>query len=172
MNAAALETAREDRLVAGFAALAIGIHVLESAVPMPLPGVKPGLANVVVLIVLLRHGFRMAAAVALLRVIVGSMIIGTFLTPTFVLSLAGALASLATAGMVYTTRRWTGPVGHGAAMAMAHMAGQFTVAWWLFLPHPGLLHLLPPLLALALGLGAITGIIAASILERLPARAL
>lgn len=168
---AVANTARDDRLIAGFAALAISIHIIESAVPMPLPGVKPGLANVVVLITLLRYGFRTAAAVALLRVIVGGIFIGTFLTPTFFLGLAGALASFAIAGIVQGCgARWTGPVGYAIAMAMAHMCGQFLLAYWLFVPHPALLNLLPILLAFALGLGAFTGIIAASVLERLPAR--
>ncbi len=171
MEAIVARHARDDRLVAGFAALAICMHIIESAVPMPLPGVKPGLANVVVLIVLLRHGYRMAGAVALLRVIVGSIFIGTFLTPTFFLSLAGALASLAAAGIVHLlARRWTGAIGYGVAMSLAHMAGQFFLAWQLFVPHPALLNLLPVLLAFAAGLGIITGIIAASVLERLPAR--
>ncbi|MGI9264582.1 MAG: Gx transporter family protein, partial [Gammaproteobacteria bacterium] len=55
---------REDRLVAGFAALAIAIHILEASFPSPLPGVKPGLANVVTLVVFLRHGFAIAAWVS------------------------------------------------------------------------------------------------------------
>ena len=50
-----LQTTREDRLIAGYAALAIVIHVLEAGFPSPVPGVKPGLANVVTLIVLLRR---------------------------------------------------------------------------------------------------------------------
>ena len=162
---------RDDRLVAGFAALAVSVHILESAVPMPLPGVKPGLANVIVLIVMLRYGWRMAFAVSLLRVIVGSIFIGTFLTPTFFLSLAGALASVATgAALITLLRQWTGPVGIAIAMAMTHMTAQFMVAWWLFVPHPALLNLLPILLAASMGLGAFSGIIAHNILQRLPAR--
>lgn len=168
METAARRITREDRLVAGFAALAISIHVLESALPMPLPGVKPGLANVIVLIVLLRYGFRMASAVMLLRVVVGSIFIGTFLTPTFFLSFAGALASLGAAGAVQlAARRWTGPLGYGVAMAVAHMSGQFFLAYWLFVPHPALLNLLPVLLAFATAVGVITGMIAASVLQRL-----
>lgn len=160
---------REDRLVAGFAALAISIHILESAVPMPLPGVKPGLANIVVLLVLLRYGFRMAAAVALLRVLVGSIFIGTFLTPTFFLSLSGALASLAALGALHSlAQRWTGPVGYGVAMSMAHMSGQFALAYLVFVPHPALLTLLPVLLTAAMGFGVITGILCASINMHLP----
>lgn len=163
--------AHDDRLIAGFAALAISIHILESAVPMPLPGVKPGLANVIVLIVLLRYGFGMAAAVTLLRVVVGSIFIGTFLTPTFLLSLGGALTALSAAGLVHAIgRRWTGPVGYSIAMAVAHMGGQFFLAWQWFVPHPALLNLLPALLAFATGVGIITGIIAATVLQRMGAR--
>ena len=172
MNAATAHAMiREDRLVAGFAALAISIHILESAIPMPLPGVKPGLANVVVLIVLLRYGFRMAAAVTLLRVIVGSVFIGTFLTPAFFLSLAGGLASLCTAGSIHAcARRWTGPIGYAVAMSMMHITAQFLVAYLLFVPHPALFNLFPVLLAFGMGLGAVTGIIAAAVLARLAAR--
>lgn len=169
MEAAARRATHEDRLIAGFAALAISIHILESAVPMPLPGIKPGLANIIVLLVLLRYGFRMASAVALLRVVVGSIFIGTFLTPTFFLSLGGALCSLAALGLLHAgARDWVGPIGYAVTMAMTHMAGQFLLAYYLFVPHPALLNLLPILLTAAMGLGVLTGILCASISSRLP----
>lgn len=160
---------REDRLVAGFTALAVAVHVLESAIPMPLPGVKPGLANLVVLAVLLRHGLRLAAWVALLRVLVAALATGTFLTPTFALSLAGALGSLAALALVTVLGRGAvGAVGLSAASATAHMAAQVATAWLLFLPLPALLGLAPLLLAVALGLGIAGGILARTVLERLP----
>lgn len=160
----------EDRLVAGFAALAITIHILEAAVPMPLPGVKPGLANVVILILLLRYGFRIAAQVMLLRILGGSLLIGSFMTPTFWLSASGGLASLAVLGILSAVLRGRiGPIGLAVAAAMAHMTGQVVTAWLVFVPHPGVLALLPLLLTFALGLGLATGIITARILERLPA---
>ena len=45
-----------DRRIARYAAAAIALTVAEAGFPSPLPGVKPGLANIVVLIVLARHG--------------------------------------------------------------------------------------------------------------------
>ncbi|TPW14001.1 MAG: heptaprenyl diphosphate synthase, partial [Halothiobacillaceae bacterium] len=77
-------TTREDHLVAWLTAIAITIHILESALPSPLPGIKPGLANAVTVAALVLFGWRTAVWVGLLRVVVGSLIIGTFLTPTFV----------------------------------------------------------------------------------------
>ena len=56
-----MESRREDYIVAGLAALAITIHVAESALPSPMPGVKPGLANVITLVALTMFGWRVAA---------------------------------------------------------------------------------------------------------------
>lgn len=167
-----IQTTRDDHLIAGFTALAITIHIAESALPSPLPGIKPGLANVVTLLVLCRYGWRMAAWVALLRVLVGSILIGTFLSPAFFLSAAGALASVTMLGLLVTLARvlpaWApGPMGLGLAAALAHMSGQFWLAYILFVPHSGLLVLYPLLMSLAAILGVLSGWLTRSVLVRL-----
>lgn len=157
-------TDREDQLVAGLAALAIAIHILEAAFPSPLPGVKPGLANVVTVVVYLRYGLRVAAWVALLRVLVGSLLIGTFLSPTFLLSATGAVAAIVVLGVIGSIgRSAVGAVGLSVAAALAHMSGQIWVAYSLFIPHPALLSLAPVLLTAALVFGSVSGLIAASV---------
>jgi heptaprenyl diphosphate synthase len=168
-----LQTTRDDHLIAWLTALAITIHIAESMLPSPLPGIKPGLANVITIAVLVRYGWRMAAWVSLLRVLVGSLLLGTFLSPTFILSLTGALCSITVLGASYTLTRWLpgrrfGPLGYSVLAAMAHMAGQFWVAYTLFIPHPGLLHLLPVLMTAAVIFGLVSGIIASAMLTKLP----
>jgi heptaprenyl diphosphate synthase len=161
---------REDQLIAGFAALAIAIHVLEAAFPSPMPGVKPGLANVVTLVVLLRYGWRMAAWVTALRVLAGSLLIGTFLGPTFIMSAGGAVAALTALWLAQKLAgRWLGPVGYSVCAAMAHMGMQLVVAWQLFIPHPALLKLAPFLLTAGLVFGIVSGVIATIVLTRLDA---
>jgi heptaprenyl diphosphate synthase len=161
-----LQTTREDHLVAWLAALAITIHIAESALPSPIPGVKPGLANVVTIAVLVRFGWRMAAWVSALRVLVGGLLIGTFLSPTFMLSLAGALASIAVLGAAAAMPgRPFGPLGYSVLAALAHMAAQVWVAYVLFIPHQALLRLLPVLMTAAVIFGVLTGIIAVSMLN-------
>ncbi len=167
-----IQTTRDDHLIAWFTALAITIHIAESALPSPLPGVKPGLANVVTLIVLCRYGWRMAVWVALLRVLIGSVLLGTFLSPTFFLSLSGALAGVTALGLGWAVSRavpgWAlGPLGLGLLAALAHMTGQFWTAYVLFIPHPALLHLFPPLMTLAAVLGIVSGVLTRSVLARL-----
>lgn len=168
-----LDVTREDRRVAALAALGVVIHLAEAGLPSPLPGLKPGLANVVVLAALALHGWRAAAWVSLLRVLAGSLLAGTFLTPTFVLSLSGALAALAALGLVgLLPGRGPGPVGAAVAASLAHMGGQFAVAYALFLPHPALLHLLPVLMSFALAAGVLTGLVALAALRGLERRGL
>lgn len=157
-----------DGLVAGYAALAIVIHILEAGLPSPIPGIKPGLSNVVTLIVLLRHGWALAAWVVVLRVLVSALLLGTFLTPTFILSLSGACASLGAMGLIHVLQlRMSVFSAYGYAMpsACAHMLGQFVVAYALFVPHAGLLKLLPVLSSAALLFGVSTGWLAMRILS-------
>jgi len=157
-------------LIIGLAALAAVIQVLEGAIPSPLPGVKPGLANVITLVALLRHGPRVATAVAVTRVVAASLYLGTFLSPGFMLSASGALAALAVGSLLHQASRGAfSAVGLAAPMAVAHMCTQLAVAWALLLPGRGLLLLAPPLLTLALVAGLATGIIADRLLRRLEA---
>jgi heptaprenyl diphosphate synthase len=166
-----LTATREDYLIAWLTALAITIHVAESALPSPLPGVKPGLANVITIAVLIQFGWRMAAWVAILRVLAGSLLIGTFLSPTFMLSLSGTSFSIATLWLATRVPgQGFGPVGYSVLAAMAHMAGQFAVAYGVFIPHPALLHLLPILMTTAVFFGIINGIIVLALLRTFPGR--
>ena len=160
-----LRSTREDHLVAWLAAMAITIHIIESVVPMPLPGVKPGFANIVTLMAMFLFGWRIAVWVAVLRVLVGSILIGTFLTPTFMLSFAGSVSSLLALGALW----WLtgkgkylglGPVGFSICASLAHMAGQFYCAYLMFIPHPGVFYLLPILMSLALLFGVVSGVLA------------
>jgi len=169
-------TTREDHRIAWLAALAIVIHVAEAAIPSPMPGVKPGLANVITVAVFIEFGWRMALWVSLLRVLVGSLVIGSFLTPGFVLSLTGAGLSMAVLGLIHllpgvasgSTRGFgLSPLGICLLSALGHMAGQFYAAYLFFIPHPGMLTLLPVLMTLAAVFGLVSGVVTTLLLASL-----
>lgn len=168
-----LRATGEDHHVARMAAAALGLTIIEGAIPSPLPGVKPGLANIVTLIVLSRYGWRIAAWVSLLRVFAGSLLFGNFLTPGFFLSLAGALLSLLVLAFAqHLPRRWFGPVSHSIYAAFAHVAGQMLVVYLWLIPHAGVAYLVPVFAAAALLFGIVNGIIAARFMDNAdPARA-
>jgi len=164
-----LHPTADDRRVARYAVAAITLAIAEAAIPSPLPGIKPGLANIVVLVVLLRHGWRDAAWVSLLRVFAGSIVLGQFLAPGFALALTGALCSLAMLGLsVHLPRRLFGPVTHSVLAAFAHVAGQILVARLWLVPHDGIYYLLPLFAASALLFGVVNGLAAAHLLARFP----
>jgi len=158
------KTTHEDHLIALLAALAVTIHVIESAFPSPLPGIKPGLANVITLFAFLQYGWKTALQVSLLRVIISSLLLGTFLSPTFLLSLSGALLSLLALVMTQLLFRRApyhqpGTIGYAIIASISHMGGQFMVAWYFFIPHPVLFKLLPIFITFAVLLGIVSGII-------------
>lgn len=162
-----LRTTREDHIVAALAALAVAVHVVEAALPSPLPGIKPGLANVVVVAALVHFGWRTAAWVSLLRVLAGSLIVGSFLTPGFMLSLAGAIGSLAALAIGHALpRRPLSALGLSVLAALAHMGGQFLVARYFLIPHPALSNLLPLLMTAALVFGIVSGTITLAMLRQ------
>lgn len=161
-----LDTTPEDHHIARMAAVALGLTVLENAIPSPLPGVKPGLANIVTLIVLARYGWRAAAWVSLLRVVAGSLLFGSFLAPGFFLSLSGAICSLLVLACAqYLPARWFGPVSHSIYAAFAHIAGQMLVVYVWLIPHAGIAYLIPIFATAALVFGTVNGIIAARFMD-------
>lgn len=159
----------EDRRIARLAAAAVGLSLLDAAIPTPLPGVKPGLANIVTLLVLYRYGWSAAAWVTGLRVVAGSLLLGQFLAPGFFLSLAGALVSLGVlAGARFLPSRWFGPVSCSVLAALAHIGGQLLLARAWLIPHDGVFLLAPVFGATALFFGTINGLIVARLLEDAP----
>jgi heptaprenyl diphosphate synthase len=161
-----LQTTADDHRVAAYAVAAIALTLAEAALPSPLPGVKPGLANIIVLVVLLRHGWADAAWVSLLRVFAAAMLGGSFLAPGFFMSLAGALCSLGALGLsCRLPAKWFGPVSHSIVAAFAHIGGQILVARLWLVPHDGVFYLLPIFGVAALVFGVVNGLVAARFLR-------
>jgi len=162
-----LSVSDEDYRIVGLAVLAIIIHIFESAIPSPLPGIKPGLANVITLAVFFLFGLRFAVWVTVLRVLVGSIVAGTFLSPTFLLSASGAFFSILVLYLVYQGRGLgLSCVGVAVLASMAHISGQFLVAYLVFIQHEAIFYLLPVLLTVALFFGLATGLIAKQLVMR------
>jgi heptaprenyl diphosphate synthase len=165
-----IQPTRDDGRIARLAAAAIVLAVAEAAIPLPLPGVKPGLANIVILIVLLRWGWRDAVWVALLRVFAGSLLLGQFLAPGFFLALAGSVTSLAMLGLaMHLPPRWFGPVTLSVLAAFAHIGGQLVLARVWLVPHDGVFYLVPVFALAATVFGLVNGLVAARLLRELPA---
>ena len=161
-----ITTTKEDHQIAKLTALAIGLHVLEAMFPSPLPGVKPGIANIITLYVLMQYGFGTAGWVSLLRVFASSLLIGQFLSPTFMLSLSGALFSLGVLFVVqYLPKRFFSVITLSILAAFAHIAGQLIVVRLWLIPHTGIAYLIPIFTSAALFFGTLNGLICLKLLR-------
>ena len=161
-----IQTNAADHHIAKLTALAIGLHMIEAVIPSPLPGVKPGVANIVTLFVLQQYGFATAAWVSLLRVFASSLLLGQFLSPTFVLSLSGALLSLAALFFAqYLSKKYFSVISLSILAAFAHIAGQLLVVWVWLIPHTGIVYLIPIFALAALVFGLINGLVTAKLIK-------
>ena len=100
------------------AALALALSLLERLLPLslvlPLPGVKLGLSNLVTLFALYALGLPYAAAILLLRVVLGSVFSGS--VTALLYSLVGGLLSL---GMMALLKRFPGLSIYGVSVGGA-----------------------------------------------------
>jgi len=79
----ALQPSLYDMQLARLAAIGLALSLLEAAIPSPLPGIKPGLANIVTLIALQQLSWRAAVWVSLLRIVAAGLMLGSLFTPGF-----------------------------------------------------------------------------------------
>lgn len=157
----------EDKKLARWATAAVALSLVDSAIPTPLPGVKPGIANIVTLIVFWHYGFRAMLWVTVLRIFAASLVLGYFLAPGFFLSLSGGLFSAAALGLFKNLpRRWFGAVSFSIIAAFAHIAGQILLARLWLIPHNGVFLMLPVFWASALFFGTLNGLITAYFLQK------
>ena len=161
-----ITTTAEDHHIAKLTALAIGLHLLEAVFPSPLPGVKPGIANIVTLYVLYQYDFATAAWVSLLRVFASSLLLGHFLSPTFVLSLSGAVFSLNALFLAqHLPKRYFSAISLSVIAAFAHIAGQLIVVRLWLIPQTGVVYLVPIFALAALVFGVVNGLITIRLLK-------
>lgn len=144
---------------------AIVIAILESFIPsIGIPGVKLGLANIIILVTLYELGIWEAAAINLLRVLVTSLVRGTFLSMGFLMSLTGCVMSLGIMILFYLLLKWFSIVGVSVIGAIFHVTGQILIAM-LYLGTTYIVLYLPVIGISAIITGVFVGIIARIIIK-------
>ncbi|MCI7147296.1 MAG: Gx transporter family protein [Candidatus Fimisoma sp.] len=153
-------------LSAILAALAMILSYVEAMVPMPvpIPGIKLGLANLVILLAIYRLGFKYALAINCIRIFVtGLLFTGAF---GILYSLAGGLLSLLVMYLLYRTGIFS-MVGVSMAGGVAHNLGQLLTAC-LIMSNIRLMSYFAVLLFAGMGSGILMGIVAWLVCQRLP----
>jgi len=136
------------------------LHYLESLFPnpVPVPGVKLGLANIITLVALVVFDFRTAMVIAVMRTVLGSLLAGTLFGMGFFMSFAGAVTATVVMALVLRIFTMFGMVGISVLGAIAHNIGQLIMATFV-LHFPGIFLYLPAMLVFSIPTGFLTGLL-------------
>ena len=146
-------------------AAAIVIAILESFIPsVGIPGVKMGLANIVILIILYELGIWEAGVVNLLRVLVVSLVRGTILSMGFLMSLTGAALSFGIMVLFCLLIKKFSIIGVSVIGSVFHVTGQIIIAM-IFLGSAYIFLYLPIIAISAIITGVFVGITAKLIIS-------
>jgi heptaprenyl diphosphate synthase len=145
----------------------VAAYVFESLLPVPLPWARVGLSNIFVLITLFGFGFRDAFLVAAVRVIAGNLLLGILMSPAFVLSIGGSMVALAVMGLA----KWKfvpplSIVGTSCLGAVVNNVVQLLLFMILLSGAEVVGSMLGGFILLGVGVGFVTGFIAARILSK------
>lgn len=115
-------------LLSLLAAVALVLSYIESVLPPlypAIPGIKMGLANIIILICLYIFTVKEALILSLVRIFVSALLFGNAMSVIY--SLAGAILSLAVMAILKKTN-WFSTVGVSVSGAVFHNLGQVLIA--------------------------------------------
>ena len=149
-----------------FLALALVASYVEMLIPIQIgiPGVKIGLANGVIMVLLYMAGAKEAYAISVARILLSGFLFGNLMMILY--SMAGGMLSLT---LMILLKKLGGfsPIGVSVAGGVSHNVGQLVVAI-LVLETGRLIYYFPVLLLSGTTAGVLIGIVVGEIIKRLP----
>lgn len=145
--------------------LAFVLGYLEAVIPIPIPvpGVKLGLANLVTIVGLYTVGARGTAAVSLIRIVLTGFTFGN--ASSMLYSLAGGALSLLLMILAKKTG-WFSRIGVSIVGGLGHNIGQLSLAA-LVVQTGGVFYYLPFLMVAGVAAGAVIGLLSGLVTERI-----
>ena len=146
-----------------FTAFAMILSFVESQIPtfVAIPGIKLGLPNIAIIIILYRFGWKEASIISLLRVLLTSLLFGTILSMLY--SIAGAVLSLVA---MILLKKILSTVTISVVGGVFHNVGQIAVAI-LVTETQQLLYYLPVLIISGVIAGVVVGLVAATAVSKI-----
>lgn len=149
-----------------FITLALVVSYIEVLLPISLgiPGVKIGLANAVVMVLLFFTTWQRALGISILRIILVGFLFGNPMT--IVYSLAGGILSLLVMVLLRKIKGLT-PVGISVGGGVAHNLGQLSVAV-LLMENTRIYYYAPVLLVTGTIAGIAIGVLTGILIQKIP----
>ncbi|MDZ4183195.1 MAG: Gx transporter family protein [Candidatus Cloacimonadaceae bacterium] len=135
-------------LLAFLTATAASLHIVErlSMRMLPLPFIRIGLSNIVILYLIMQDKPMSAFLVNIVKTILGGVVTLTLLSPATLLSLGGGLAAILVMFAARKIRLGFGVFGISVAGAVAHNLGQLILVKYLVFPQTSVFLLTPMLI--------------------------
>jgi heptaprenyl diphosphate synthase len=153
-------------------AFTLSIYILEMFIPKPLPFMKIGLSNVMIVYMLFSNMPYEALIVTLAKTLVGGFVTGTLFNPTTLMSLNGGLLAYLFMIFFMKTKINFSVIGISIIGSVMHNMGQLLTVNLFVIKNQKILYLFPLLLVLALATGLFTGYSAFLLLKHLNLRSL
>ncbi len=166
-----MKETREIVLLALLVALAIVLRGLEGLIPNPLPWIRIGLANIMTLLAILLFGLKSGLLLTILRVFIASLLFGTFLSPTFLLSFsAGICSTLIMGGAHLLFEKTFSPVGISVLGGFTHNLVQLCAAYLVIVKHAEIFYLFPILSLIGIISGFFNGVVVIFVYKHITAQ--
>ncbi|MDR2870180.1 MAG: Gx transporter family protein [Deferribacteraceae bacterium] len=150
-----------------FGAVSVVLGVLENFIPLPIPGVRLGLANLGVMMMLYIAGIAPAAGVMLLKICLVSLLSGNLFFRLSLSAPAGLMALLGMCLLFKYLSRYVSAIGLGIAGAALHMLSQLYVINIFYIKGIFYSGIVGWFLLAATATGVLTGIVTAVTVTRL-----
>lgn len=143
------------------------LFLFESLIPRPLPWLKPGLAHIATLIALYLMGISEAMIVVIIRVVVGSLLLGSLFNPAFILSLGGGIVATIVMGLTYRCfSKIFSIFGISILGAVVHNLTQLLLVQILIVHRLELFYLAPLMILSSLFTGFIVALVSYLLMEK------
>lgn len=145
--------------------MALVAGLVESFIPSAfIPGIRLGLANVVILFALYVFGYGEAFIIALLKAILVAILRGSFFSMGGYMALAGTMLSFLVMALLRLLLQKLSVIGVSIFGSLSHVFGQVFVAY--IYVGPAIWGYLPWLLLFSFGSGILTGVLCFLLLKR------
>ena len=152
-----------------FTAIATTVYFVESIAvrALPLPFLRIGLANVIIVYLLMQRRYGFAFVVNILKTLIGGLFSFTLMSPATLLSISGGIGAFLIMWLLLVSRINFSVIGISIAGAVVHNIIQLLCVRWVIIPRNSVFNLMPLLILIGIGTGFVTGIIAHELSKRL-----
>ena len=149
-----------------FLTLALVVSYIEVLIPVPvgIPGVKLGLANGVIMVLLFFTTWTRTLEISVIRVVLAGFLFGNPMTIAY--SLAGGILSLVIMGLLKKIEGFS-PIGISVGGGVAHNIGKLSVAVFL-MENTKIYYYAPVLLITGTIAGIIIGVLSGVLVKKIP----